>query len=120
MPFQDACAPQSDSFSVFVDEYLDGFARRHPSIAAGNGIHDHDALLDDFSADAIEREIAELKAARARLREFVPENLTPDERVDQRILDGIMTVGCWSRKRCRTGVAIRCSARQRCRAAYTT
>ncbi len=87
---QEACAPPSDSFSVFVDEYLDGFARRHPSIAAGNGIHDHDALLDDFSAEAVEREITELKAARARLRAFAPEHLTPDERVDQRILDGII------------------------------
>jgi uncharacterized protein (DUF885 family) len=90
LPLQEACAPQSDSFSVFVDEYLDGFARRHPSIAAGNGIHDHDGLLDDFSASAVEREIAELKADRERLRAFDPDDLTPDERVDQRILDGII------------------------------
>jgi uncharacterized protein (DUF885 family) len=90
LPVQEACAPQSDEFSRFVDEYLDGFARRHPSIAAGNGIHDYDALLDDFSADAVEREIAALKADRARLRAFDPERLTPDERVDQRILDGII------------------------------
>ena len=90
LPLQEACAPQSDSFSVFVDEYLDGFARRHPSIAAGNGIHDHDGLLDDFSADAVEREIAELKADRERLGAFDPDDLTPDERVDQRILDGII------------------------------
>jgi len=90
LPFQEACAPQSDSFSLFVDEYLDGFARRHPSIAAGNGIHDHDGLLDDFSADGVEREIAALKADRERLRAFDPDDLTPDERVDQRILDGII------------------------------
>ncbi len=90
LPLQEACAPQSDSFSVFVDEYLDGFARRHPSIAAGNGIHDHDGLLDDFSAGAVAREIAELKADRERLRAFDPDGLTPDERVDQRILDGII------------------------------
>jgi uncharacterized protein (DUF885 family) len=90
VPLQEACAPQSDSFSHFVDEYLDGFAQRHPSIAAGNGIHDHDALLDDFSADAIEREIVALKDARMRLSAFDPETLSPDERVDQRILDGIV------------------------------
>jgi hypothetical protein len=90
VPLQEACAPQSDSFSQFVDEYLDGFAQRHPSIAAGNGIHDHDALLDDFSADAIEREIAALKDARVRLSAFDPETLSADERVDQRILDGII------------------------------
>src|SRR6185503_5433753 len=33
-------ATQSASFAQFVDRYLDDFARRHPSIAAGNGIHD--------------------------------------------------------------------------------
>jgi uncharacterized protein (DUF885 family) len=73
-----------------VDGYLDRFARRHPSIAAGNGIHDHDDLLDDFSVDGITDEVAELKQARARLDGFNAAALTADERVDQRILDGII------------------------------
>jgi uncharacterized protein (DUF885 family) len=83
-------APQSEAFSRFVDQYLDDFARRHPSIAAGNGIHAHDDLLDDFSAAAIEREIAELKRDRTRLRAFAPDSLTLDERVDRRILEGVI------------------------------
>src|SRR6476469_4207969 len=36
---------QSAAFARFVDRYLDDFARRHSSIAAGNGIHDHDDRL---------------------------------------------------------------------------
>jgi len=83
-------APQSAGFSSFVDQYLNDFARRHPSIAAGNGLHTFDGTLDDFSATAIAREIAELKAARTRLRAFPAGSLTPDERVDQRILDGVI------------------------------
>ena len=82
--------PQSTEFSQFVDQYLDDFARRHPSIAGGNGLHQHDDLLDDFSATAITSEIAALKRDRARLARFAPATLTPDERVDQRILDGII------------------------------
>ncbi|MBC8088330.1 MAG: DUF885 domain-containing protein [Phycisphaerae bacterium] len=83
-------APQSAAFSAFIDQYLNDFARRHPSIAAGNGLHMSDGTLDDFSAAAIAREIAELKATRTRLRAFPASSLTPDERVDQRILDGVI------------------------------
>ena len=83
-------APPSAAFSTFVDQYLNDFARRHPSIAAGNGLHAFDGTLDDFSARAIAREITELKAARKRLRAFPAPSLTPDERVDQRILDGVI------------------------------
>jgi len=81
---------QSASFARFVDRYLDDFARRHPSIAAGNGIHDHDDLLEDFSPAAIRAEIAALERDRAQLRAFDEKALTPDERADRRILDGII------------------------------
>lgn len=77
-------------FARFVDHYLDDFARRHPSIAAGNGIHDHDDLLEDFSAPGIRAEIAALKRDQTLLRAFAPNSLTRDERVDQRILAGII------------------------------
>ena len=81
---------QPSAFAQFVDQYLDDFARRHPSIAGGNGLHQHDDLLDDFSAAGITSEIASLKRDRARLARFAPSTLTPDERVDKRILDGII------------------------------
>ena len=52
---------QAPTFAEFVDQYLDDFASRHPSIAAGNGLHQHDDLLDDYSAAGIRSEIASLK-----------------------------------------------------------
>ena len=85
-----AAGAQAPSFRAFVDRYLQDFARRHPSIAAGNGIHDFDGTLDDYSAAAITREIAELKRTRAELRAFPASALTADERVDQKILDGVI------------------------------
>jgi hypothetical protein len=98
--FGAACAPAADraaepaatstSLAPFVDRYLDGFAQRHPSIAAGNGLHDHDDRLDDFSAEAIAAEIATLKTAAAELAAFGDSSLTPDERVDKRILAGVI------------------------------
>ena len=78
------------TFAAFVDHYLDDFATRHPSIAGGNGLHQHDDRLDDFSAAAITAEIAALKRDRETLRSFAADKLTPDERVDQKILDGVI------------------------------
>ena len=80
----------SPQFARFVDRYLDDFARRHPSIAAGNGLHQHDDRLDDFSANAIRLEIAALERDRAVLAAFDPASLSPDQRVDRRILQGVI------------------------------
>ena len=77
---------QSTSFSAFVDRYLDDFARRHPSIAAGNGLHQHDDLLDDFTAAGIAEEISALRRDAETLAAFDTATLTPDERVDRLIL----------------------------------
>ena len=97
--------PASPQFAALVDEYLDQFARRHPSIAAGNGIHTSDATLEDFSAAGIAAEVEWLRAFRHRLDAVDPAPLTPDERVDRRILQGIVdgwlldldTVRTWTR-----------------------
>ena len=87
------CAPHRSSPSPFtglVDEYLDQFAQRHPSIASGNGLHGHDDALEDFSAGAIASELTWLRAYRSRLDALDPAPLSADERVDRRILLGIV------------------------------
>jgi len=83
-------SPRSAAFDRFVDSYLDEFAKRHPSIAAGNGLHDHDDLLDDFTAVGIAGEIATLKRERATLQQFAPASLDADQAVDRRILLGLV------------------------------
>ncbi len=93
-----ACAPAPASapvqtperFEVFVDAFLAHFAERHPSIAAGNGLHLHDDRLEDFSALAIMAEVEQWKGLRARLAAIPVEPLTPDERVDHRIVAGLI------------------------------
>ena len=86
-----SCRQESPvTFADFVDRYLDDFARRHPSIAAGNGLHQHDDRLDDFTAAGIADEIAALKRDAATLAAFDSATLTPDERVDRIILAGII------------------------------
>lgn len=75
---------------AFVDEYLDGWASFYPSIAAGNGLHMHDGRLEDFSAENIARQLAWFRDMKGRLGAIPADQLTPDERVDQRILSGVI------------------------------
>lgn len=92
-------------FPDLVDRYLERFASFHPSIAAGNGIHDHDGELEDFSAASIARELRWLRASRAELATLDDDRLSVDERADRRILSGIVdgwtldlaTVRTWQR-----------------------
>lgn len=80
----------SSTFSAFVDEFLDQFAAHHPSIAAGNGLHQKDDRLEDFSATAIAAEVAMWREMKARLATIALERLSPDERVDHRIVSGLL------------------------------
>ena len=104
-PADTPAVKSAPAFAAMVDEYLDQFAARNPSIAAGNGIHTHDGKLEDFSSSAIASEIAWLRAFRGRLEALDPAPLTADERVDRRILLGIVdgwlldldTVKTWAR-----------------------
>ena len=68
MPHGTAQSPTP--FASLVDGYLDRFAQFHPSIAAGNGLHQHDDLLDDFTAPGIAAEIAALRRDAETLAAF--------------------------------------------------
>ena len=92
-----SCSPQKKSdrvaahlFSEFVTRYLDGFARHHPSIAAGNGLHMHDDALEDFTRAGIDQELAWYRAVHDTLRKMDTVEFNPDEVVDRQILLGIM------------------------------
>jgi uncharacterized protein (DUF885 family) len=85
-----ATSQPSTPFAAFVDEFLDQFAKHHPSIAAGNGLHQADGTLEDFSATAIGSEIAMWRGMKTRLADIAPDGLSPDERVDHRIVSGLI------------------------------
>ena len=101
----DQAGQPSSAFTNFVDAYLDRFAQFHPSIAAGNGLHAHDGAIEDFSSASIASEVAWLRVTRRQLDQFDVGRMTADERVDHRILQGIVdgwlldldTVRTWTR-----------------------
>jgi hypothetical protein len=89
-PAPGASSAPPPAFAAFVDEFLDEFARMNPSIAAGNGQHQHDGTLEDFSATGIRAQIVAWQRLRTSLQAIPLEGLTPDERVDHRIMAGLI------------------------------
>lgn len=72
-------------FDGFVDRYFAGRFAMYPSEATGAGLHDKDALLEDFSRERFGRRIEELRALLVDL-EATPK-VTFDEEIDGRVLD---------------------------------
>jgi hypothetical protein len=85
-----AVTAPSPEFAALVDEFLNQFARYHPSIAAGNGLHQADGTLEDFSAAAIASEVATWRRLQAQLAAIKADTLMLDQRVDHRIVSGLL------------------------------
>src|ERR1700675_163382 len=60
----------SSEWDKYVAGYLDAYFAVHPDIAVGEGRHEFDGKLPDFSHAAIDKEIARLHAERARAASF--------------------------------------------------
>ena len=76
----------SEPLPHFVDDYLRYLQEVHPTIAALDGVHTHDDLLEDISRTGVEADARALAGFARRLSEIPQEALTPVERVEHRIL----------------------------------
>ncbi len=80
-----ACAPQPpDSFLGVEEEYWKLWLQANPSIATGAGVHDYDAMLEDYSAAAIQAREAELARTLDRLQRL--RGMTAGEVLDGEII----------------------------------
>ena len=80
-----ACGPQQpDSFLGVEEEYWKLWLQANPSIATGAGVHDYDAMLEDYSAAAIQAREAELARMLDRLQRL--RGMTADEMIDGEII----------------------------------
>ena len=75
----------SEPLHHFVDDYLLYLQEVHPTVAALDGVHAHDDLLEDLSRPAIEADTRALAGFARRLSEIKQEGLTPVERIEQDI-----------------------------------
>lgn len=78
----------SAELARFVDDYFASAFAYSPSRATRTGFHEGDAKLEDLSRPAIEARIAELKRQQARLAALQRGNLTFDDAIDARLIDG--------------------------------
>src|SRR5215813_6532668 len=73
-------------FPQLVNEYLQDLHSRHPTLAAGSGIHAWDGHLEDYSAAAIAAEISAIRGFQARLEKIPPLELALSDTFDYQIL----------------------------------
>ncbi|HEV8525153.1 MAG TPA: DUF885 domain-containing protein [Terriglobales bacterium] len=66
-------AAAGTAWNQLVDEFFDRcYFPFHPTEGTAAGLHQYDAQLEDYSREAIEREIASLGQCRKRLQSFAP------------------------------------------------
>src|SRR5437667_8586641 len=76
----------SEPLPHFVDDLLGYLHETHPTHATFDGVHTHDDLVEDFSAQAMEGEARALSGYVRRLDEIDVTGLTPVERLEHRML----------------------------------
>ena len=76
----------SEPLPHFIDDYLRYLQEVHPTIAALDGVHTHDDLLEDMSRSAIEADTRALAGFARRLTDIHQDGLTPVEKVEHPVL----------------------------------
>jgi len=73
-------------FRTFAESFLDDLFEFRPGLAVEMGLHEYDGRLPDYSLGNIERRCAALQAAEARLAEFDPQRLSPQDVQDYTLI----------------------------------
>ena len=72
------------------DQFLDQFYRFHPTGATADGLHQHDAELEDYSKAGVEAEVAALKQMRAQMEKFGEQGLDAEAQIDRHLVLGYL------------------------------
>jgi hypothetical protein len=75
---------RSAEWDKYVDSYLDAYFAVHPDFAVGEGRHEFDGKLPDWSKAALDREVARLHSERTRAMGF--SNLDQRQQFEQQYL----------------------------------
>jgi uncharacterized protein (DUF885 family) len=71
------------AFPAFVNAYLEQSFRANPAFAVGQGRHEYDGRLPDWSETGISSEISRLRSAIAAAQSFNPRRLTREQRFER-------------------------------------
>jgi len=73
------------------DEFLtEVYYHFHPTSATADGLHQHDAELEDYSKAGVDAEVAAAKAMRAKVEAFSEQGLDPEAQIDRRLVLGYL------------------------------
>ena len=84
--------PDMTEFTGAAETIVHALLADDPVHATWAGLHQYDAELPDVTADGFAQLRATLSAHIARLEDFTPGDLTPDERLDHRLLTAMLQV----------------------------
>jgi len=79
-------ADSSSAFNQLADQYFDEFFKHNPTAATAAGFHEHDAQLEDYSKEEIDREIAYLKDFAAKFDKVDAKGLNADTAADRELI----------------------------------
>ena len=79
-----ACSQRPPVFRGFEEQFWDKYLQANPSIATTVGVHKYDAMLEDYSAEAMQRREAELATLLDKLQSMT--GLAGDEVIDGELM----------------------------------
>jgi hypothetical protein len=77
-----------DKFKTLSGEILENLQSFYPVISTERGIHTFDYLFTDYSRSSIRKEISRLKKYETRLYKYNKSNLSPESRINLKLLKG--------------------------------
>ena len=85
-----SAAPADASWSAFSAGFIEARFKADPYFAVGNGRHEFDGQMPDWSRGAIEDDIAALRESLTRVNAFDPSTLTAAERFERDYLKWVI------------------------------
>ena len=87
------------TFTAFCESYFKKYFEFHPTDAIYYGVVGYDHLLNDYSDESYVAEKALVEESLTALDEIAPQELSPDEAIDYRLLKGKLTIQSYEHKK---------------------
>ena len=91
-----AVSAETVKFEALAAKYVQELLERHPETATRLGEHRNDARLDDYSREAVDKDVAAARGTLAELQKIDLARLPPEDSVDARILRNRLEGQVWS------------------------
>src|SRR6516225_7042347 len=85
-PASSGPAAPADSWDSLADDFIDHYFAFNPTVATNAGVHSHDSELEDYSAQAIAKQVAWFQQFEKRVLAFDPSSLNRTDAADRDIL----------------------------------